>query len=164
MTEQWLPVPGWEGRYEVSDLGRVKTLARNGRPERILSEYRNPRHKYAQIGLFVGRARTHAKVHILVLEAFRGPRPSPSHQACHNNGDRNDNRLTNLRWDTASENLRDKVRHGTDHNARKTHCPRNHPYSGENLVVSKSGGRYCRECHRESGRQRYARQMGRAAA
>lgn len=39
----------------------------------------------------------------------------------------------------------------------KTHCPRGHPYSGENLVLTSSGGRACRECVRMMSRASYAR-------
>jgi hypothetical protein len=51
-------------------------------------------------------------VHALVLEAFVGPRPE-GFDACHNNGNKTDNRLENLRWDTKSANSLDKRRHGT---------------------------------------------------
>jgi hypothetical protein len=50
--------------------------------------------------------------HKVVLEAFVGPRPE-GHQACHGNGDRKDNRLSNLRWGTAKENQADREAHGT---------------------------------------------------
>jgi hypothetical protein len=51
-------------------------------------------------------------VHRLVLLAFVGE-PPPGHVCCHADGDRSNNRLTNLRWDTAAENLQDEIRHGT---------------------------------------------------
>ena len=51
-------------------------------------------------------------IHVLVLTAFVGPRPYGMH-ACHSDGDRLNNRLTNLRWDTVRENALDRVRHGT---------------------------------------------------
>jgi len=52
-------------------------------------------------------------VHKLVLEAFIGPCPN-HYEACHNNGKANDNRLSNLRWDTCSNNNFDKRKHGTN--------------------------------------------------
>lgn len=52
-------------------------------------------------------------VHQLVLETFIGPCP-PGMQACHNNGDRTDNRAANLRWDTPAANQADRIIHGTD--------------------------------------------------
>jgi hypothetical protein len=51
-------------------------------------------------------------IHVLVLTAFVGPRPTGLH-ACHNNGNSLDNHLTNLRWDTVRENALDRIRHGT---------------------------------------------------
>ena len=51
-------------------------------------------------------------IHNLVLLAFVGPCPK-GQTACHNNGVPKDNRLSNLRWDTVSNNMKDKVRHGT---------------------------------------------------
>lgn len=53
--------------------------------------------------------------HILVLELFVGPRPTPQHHARHLNGDPLDNRLENLAWGTAKENYADSKRHGTNH-------------------------------------------------
>lgn len=50
--------------------------------------------------------------HLLVLTAFIGPRPEGM-QGCHKNGDRGDNRLSNLKWGTHLENFLDKCRHGT---------------------------------------------------
>ena len=91
-------------------------------------------------------------VHRLVLEAFVGPRPEGM-VARHLNGDPGDNRLENLAWGTQSENNYDKVRHGTHHNANKTHCPSGHEYRGDNIKWYK-GFRFCRACHRISERRR----------
>lgn len=44
-------------------------------------------------------------------------------------------------------------------NAAKTHCPQGHPYSGDNLLVSKKGERFCRECRRGSDRRRRQRTL-----
>ncbi len=46
-----------------------------------------------------------------VLETYVGPRPEGM-WACHNDGDKNNNSLSNLRWDTRSNNERDKLKHG----------------------------------------------------
>lgn len=51
-------------------------------------------------------------VHRLILEAFVGPRPSAM-VCCHQNGDKHDNRIENLRWDTKQQNAEDSRRHGT---------------------------------------------------
>lgn len=69
-------------------------------------------HGYPCVSLCRGGKATSICVHRLVLESFIGPRPKGM-EACHNNGDREDNRLENLRWGTRVENADDKRRHGT---------------------------------------------------
>ena len=123
-AENWRPVPGWEEFYEVSDCGRVKSLSRTttcvGRwgksvsriePERILKPAAAGG-GYLFIGLRLKGVSKPAYIHRLVLEAFIGPCPK-GQEACHNNGERTDNRLGNLRWDTRKNNHADKRRHGT---------------------------------------------------
>lgn len=106
MTEEWRPVPGYEGRYEVSDQGRVRSLV--GPTPRVL---RASRHTNGYRAAPLGRGVTKS-VHRLVLTAFVGPCPE-GRQAAHENGDRADNRLVNLSWKTPAENSADKRRHGT---------------------------------------------------
>lgn len=165
MTERWLPLPGFEGGYEVSDQGCIRSV------DRIIhdSAGRTRRHKGRPIRLspspdgyiryefhFRGQASTQS-VHRLVARAFIGPLP-PGMEVLHRNGDRIDNRVENLRYGTHAENIRDSVRHGTHAEARKTHCPRNHPYSGDNVWVvrTEDGGikRRCRACARQRMRNK----------
>lgn len=62
---------------------------------------------------FYGNTKRYPRyVHRLILEAFVGPCP-PGMEACHLNGDRTDNRVENLRWDTRTNNHADKKIHGT---------------------------------------------------
>jgi len=117
--ETWKGVVGLESFYEVSDLGRVRRIfTRNGgvlRPRRepfYLSLRRAPSKRYLQLSLFNGRRRIFPGVHVLVLEAFVGPRP-PRAFACHNDGDAFNNVLSNLRWDLPAGNTRDRHAHGT---------------------------------------------------
>lgn len=125
-TELWADVPGWEGYYQVSTHGNVKSLERvtiiryNNRgltlrhiPERILKP---TLHLGARLVVNLFRRGKHwwGAVHHLVLNAFVGPRP-PGLMGCHNDGDVTNNHVNNLRWDTAQSNMDDKVRHG--------HCP-----------------------------------------
>lgn len=70
------------------------------------------RNGYREATMVVGDKRFYRLVHRLVLEAFVGPCP-PGMEACHNNGNRLDNRIENLRWDIHENNMRDKVLHGT---------------------------------------------------
>ncbi|MET8585789.1 HNH endonuclease signature motif containing protein [Streptomyces collinus] len=54
------------------------------------------------------------RVHVLVCTAFHGPRPTPAHQVRHLNGNKTDNRASNLAWGTPLENQHDRLTHGTD--------------------------------------------------
>jgi hypothetical protein len=151
MTERWLPVVGYEGKYEVSDQGSVRSVdryvdgGRGGRRRwltgRILRPYTGGRYMTVQIGH--GNTKS---VHHLVIEAFLGPRPDGM-DACHNNGQSHDNRLENLRWDTPINNAADRRAHGTqrNQNAGKTHCIHGHEFTPENTYRS-TGARKCRTC------------------
>ena len=121
--EDWRPVVGFEGLYEVSSLGRVRSLSHRVRgmsrlgnvftrvvPGKMLSLAIGSR-GYPMVGLHDG-SRVIASVHVLVLSAFIGPCPV-DHEACHYNGHRDDNRLENLGWGTRKENRADAIRHGT---------------------------------------------------
>ncbi|MBB1023322.1 MULTISPECIES: NUMOD4 motif-containing HNH endonuclease [unclassified Dietzia] len=141
MGERWKSIPGYEGLYEVSDHGRVRSL-RYGLMRTFTGS-----HGYQTLTLSVGGVRESVLVHRAVLAAFVGPAPEGA-DGCHNNGDPSDNRLANLRWDSRSGNNYDKRRHGTDHNVNMTHCPAGHPYQGWNLIVvpARPSARYCRAC------------------
>ena len=110
-TQTWLPIPGWEGLYEVSRHGQVKSLPRHRVSGRILrpSEAGGG---YRKVQLIHGGRIEHRYVHDLVLTAFVGPRPAGM-EGAHENGKRDDNQLLNLRWDTRPGNHADKIRHGT---------------------------------------------------
>lgn len=146
-TEKWLPVVGYEGIYEVSDHGRVRTSA--GRIRRLSVK----KSGHVKISLYRGGVEHTMHVHTMVLEAFISPRPDGL-VACHENGDPADNRVKNLRWDTYSSNNRDKRRHGTDHKVNRTHCPRGHSLVEPNVVpcYARQGLRSCRACSRERAR------------
>lgn len=109
MTEKWKQIESFDGVYEVSDSGRVRSFKRPSRQGAILSQGWKGNLKYKVVVLSKKGAKTHLKIHRLVLETFIGPCPNGM-EACHNNGINTDNRLSNLRWDTHSENLRDKKR------------------------------------------------------
>ncbi len=123
--ENWRDIPEWEGYYQVSDMGRVRSLERkvevkykNGtscvRPikERIL-KLTPDGDNYLHVGLhsIEGKKLT-KKVHRLVLEAFSGSHPEDC-EACHYDGCTTNNRLDNLRWDTHKNNSEDSRIHGT---------------------------------------------------
>lgn len=103
--EIWKPVAGHEGKYLVSNLGRVRSFHR--RRERLLVLLEDG--GYWKVMLSKTKR---VRVHRLVLETFVGPCPDRM-EACHNNGDRKDNRVENLRWDSRKNNHADQVLHGT---------------------------------------------------
>jgi hypothetical protein len=158
--ERWLPAVGYEGYYEVSDLGRVRSLDRvvvtRGRGTRVspgrilkLGTYKDG-HKHVTFSV---EGQTHTfTVHSVVLAAFVGPRPDGL-EIRHLNGIPDDNSLTNLVYGTAAENAADRdERHGRNFQANKTHCPQDHEYTEESTyVVPTTGVRQCKTC-RDGGR------------
>lgn len=103
--ELWLEVSGFPD-YEVSNLGRVRRVG----SEAVLKPSRT--HGYLHVSLCrESRAET-IRVHVAVLSAFCGQAPFPGAHAAHNDGDKENCRLTNLRWATPVENQKDVERHG----------------------------------------------------
>lgn len=159
--ENWRPIPGYEGLYEVSDHGRVRSVDRVVQtkvgPQRwkgkVLSPITKPSGYYF---VALGKKRR-AYVHHLVLEAFRGPRPE-GHYGCHLDDNPVNNKVDNLVWGTPSDNSYDKVRNGNDHHAKRTHCKNGHEFTPENTRIAESrpGTRFCRACGREGSRRRYS--------
>lgn len=157
--EEWRAVPGYEGIYEVSDAGRVRSLDRvtnDGKRLRgqSIKAFQMPT-GHMRVALGRNGTKRTLKIHRLVLLAFVGPPPSGT-EALHRDGDAGNNSLTNLRWGTKSENCRDQLRHGTHPWASKTHCPAGHPYDYTNTYVTPNGrSRKCRECIRTQQREAY---------
>ncbi|NDC89398.1 MAG: hypothetical protein EB075_11460 [Bacteroidetes bacterium] len=119
MKEEWRPIQGFDGRYDVSNHGRIRSWVRPGSPRgriyrktpRVLSPARNPQ-GYLRVCLRNTSGKHYLWVHRLVLEAFVGQRPN-GFETGHRNGNPSDNHLANLAWVTPAENAADKVRHGT---------------------------------------------------
>lgn len=110
----WRPIPSFPS-YEVSDEGGVRRAVGGGAYKAGYVLKPKP-HKQGYLYYILSDGRGGAKTmlaHRLVLMAFAGPCPDGM-QACHGNGDRQDNRLSNLRWDTPKANQADRVKHGTD--------------------------------------------------
>lgn len=121
MTEErWLPVPGWEGFYEVSDQGRVRSLDREVvNSKGVTMRFKGkimiqqlPDKGYYKVNLAKNSKLFTRKVHRLVIEAFLGPCPS-GYEVCHGDKGHTDNCLLNLRYGTKKDNHADKWRDGT---------------------------------------------------
>ena len=113
-AETWLPVPNSGGKYEVSDLGRVRKKARwtdglHIYEHRLLS-LDLTRDGYFRVELVIGGKSIKRSVHRLVLEAFIGLPVGDRDQVNHKSGIRDDNRLQNLEYTTASENMLHRCR------------------------------------------------------
>lgn len=106
-VERWRPVAGYEGLYEVSDAGRVRSLTRTIRgriegtrrrwPGRVMTPEQT---RYGTLAVQLCRDGVIHKRMVceLVLEAFALPVPAPRRRGRHRNGNRSDNRLANLEW------------------------------------------------------------------
>lgn len=123
MNEIWMPVKGYEGLYEISNLGRVKSLERrvynpavlgdgNTRkvPERIRKH--NIQHGYHCVALITDHKTKVFRVHRLVAEHFIGPQPTPEHQVNHIDGNKANNCVDNLEWVTPKENTQHAIQMG----------------------------------------------------
>lgn len=123
MIEIWRTHPTYTD-YEISDLGGVRrrTGGTSGSRRGLVKKPTLSPSGYLRVTLQVNRKQMLRRVHVLVLETFVGPRP-PRMDGCHNDGDKLNNVLSNLRWATRKENMADARRHGTDcHGERHPHA------------------------------------------
>jgi hypothetical protein len=127
MSEEWRDIVGHEGKLQVSNLGRIRSVARTntfiGRWGQTYSRWIKSviRVQTPSKGGYLGISgylddgkQVRIRTHIAVLEVFRGPRPGPDYDGCHDDGDNTNNVLDNLSWRTKSSNNMDKELHGTD--------------------------------------------------
>lgn len=128
MQEVWKSVPGYEGLYEASTFGNIRSLDRtvytkSGQSRNIKGKILKPQRATDDPRLQVSLCKNYTvaviRIHIVIAQTFLGDRPEGMH-VCHNNGNCTDNNLSNLRYDTPKENERDKVLHGKA--TRGTRC------------------------------------------
>lgn len=165
MKHIWRPIPGYEGYYEVSNRGLVRSLDRTIAGHRkdggtfqsfVKGRTLSPAvwsDGYGRVMLHRDGKRRPWLVHRAVLMAFVGAPPAEGMQCCHRDGDPSNNNVSNLYWGTRSQNVQDMLRHGTGFQQKKTHCAKGHPYDEENTqYCTVKGGvhRRCRACERSS--------------
>lgn len=164
MNAEWRPVVGYEGIYEVSNLGLIRSLDRTvvyrdgrRRIQKGITLKGTAIGEYGHLGvrLYKSGISRPFQIHRVVAEAFLGTCP-PGMECCHNNGDGSDNRASNLRWGTSRDNKQDVVRHGRHHYAHRSHCTNGHEFTEENTLYRKrhNGTRLCRKCAAESRKLR----------
>lgn len=142
MNENWLPIEGYEGLYEVSDLGRVRN--RRG----IIMKLHDNGHGYFTVGLYKNGKAKHLYIHRLVATAYI-PNPDNLPQVNHKNEDKTDNRVENLEWCTGKYNMN----YGTLRD-RLSLIQTNNPKSSEKVVQLDLNGNYISEypSMKEAGR------------
>lgn len=123
-AEEWRAIDGYDGWYEVSDRGRVRSWKQSGsqlgRPKGGFFRLTEPRllvlsttdSGHRKLVLWANGKPRSRTVHQLVAEAFIGPRP-PGYETCHGDGNPTNNHVSNLRYGTHAENVADKLRHET---------------------------------------------------
>ena len=121
MAEIWKDIPGYEGRYQASTEGRIRSVDHRVRlvahgtettrlmRGRVLRPGRNS--KSGHVYVMLGHGAAGSPVHQLIARTFLGPVPNGC-EVCHNDGDPRNNTVENLRYDTRSENIKDVVRQG----------------------------------------------------
>lgn len=108
--EEWRPIPGYEGRYEVSSEGRVRSWARKDGPH--LRRPSTGDQRYHSVTLCRDGRHEQRAIHTLVALVFIGPRPEGM-EVRHLDGNSHNNRAANLTYGTHAENMLDQRRHGT---------------------------------------------------
>ena len=121
--ELWLPIKGYEGLYEVSNTGYVRSIRRNNK----LLKYNSTSYGYKRVGLYKDGKQKFHTIHRLVAEAFI-PNDNLLPEINHIDGDKQNNHVDNLEYCTAKYN----INHGT-HNKRVSEKLRGRKHSEEHI-------------------------------
>jgi hypothetical protein len=165
--EYWKEIESTGGIYSVSNLGRIKrnTTGGNTFVGKILTGRISPKGYYNVVLGCHGKPRQRL-VHTVVCEVFLGPKPK-GFQCNHKDGIKTNNRIDNLEYVTASENVKHAYRQGLIPNGenhllhirslQRTHCSRGHALTQDNIVPGNA--KRCLICHKAAAK-RYRQMRG----
>ncbi|AEJ92197.1 hypothetical protein OPTIMUS_141 [Mycobacterium phage Optimus] len=159
-VEIWRDIPGYEGLYQASSKGRIRSLDREVtqmHPSGKGMMTRLWRGRVLTVGAYSGEryrvalsrdgVREQKGVAVLVALAFHGVPPEGKNHALHRDGDMYNNLPENIYWGDASDNIQDTIRHGRHRGVTKTHCPHGHALDGNNLHINSTlQSRACKAC------------------
>ena len=151
----WYEIPDFPG-YRMNHLAEVMSLL--GEEPQIKQAHICKKSGYWRITLRQDGKDVNCQLHQLVARVFLGPCP-PGLQVCHNDNDRLNVSISNLRYDTPKGNVADSIRAGTHHSvteANRTQCDRGHDYTPENTYYRSSQRgdgkvyRKCKQCQKDA--------------
>ena len=145
--EIWKPIVGYEGLYEVSSLGNVRSLNYNHTNKPKLLKQDLCKNNNLRVTLY-NRTKKRFLVHRVVAEAFI-PNPYNKPEIDHINTIRTDNRVENLRWVTHTENMNNPITHTKSINSKLYHT-----YNMKAVIQTSKDGTFIQEykCTREAER------------
>lgn len=137
--EIWKDIKGYEGLYKVSNLGRVKSLSRRDRLNRVIQEKvlkpGSNKVGYLHVNLYKeGRVKI-CKVHRLVAQAFI-PNPEDKPEVNHKDEDKTNNKVENLEWMTCKENINYGIHNERSAKSRTNDKKRSKPIYGINIKTN----------------------------
>lgn len=144
MQEEFRPIVGYEGLYEVSNMGRVKSCTRKvwaGRGYRIIQEHFispiDDTHGYLCVSLWKDNKQRHPKLHKIVAEAFI-PNPNNLRDVNHLDENKYNNRVDNLEWSSHKDNINYGSRNERSNNTRSKAVGQYNKQTGELIAVYKN--------------------------
>lgn len=149
MEEIWKDIEDYEGLYQVSNLGRVRSFHRHKgwKPGGVLKEYFGNT-GYIEVTLWKNGKKKTYQTHFLVARAFLSHHHGDKLDTLHGPNGKKDNSIGNLSLGTRKDNMNDQKRDGTNFQANKKECKRGHTLREPNLIPSDlaKGIRRCRSC------------------